>query len=256
MTQPVLNFGNWIRIQRVMYMLVSGSILLIASFLVRDTYAVLIAISGIILLLTAIFILYIFWKFSPTGGDLQTSLWQLTIDHLQLTTNAKVLDIGTGNGAIAIMLAQSRPDVTVIGVDMWHSDWNYSLAQCIANAGVAKVSASTQFDVASADSLPFPDSSFDAVISHFVFHEVKTLQDKCDAIKEAIRVLKPGGSFSFHDMFLDTNYYGSREILLQKMESFGISSFTFTQTNSLIAIPKLLSGRRALGPGALLWGSK
>jgi ubiquinone/menaquinone biosynthesis C-methylase UbiE len=38
--------------------------------------------------------------------------------------------------------------------------------------------------------LPFADEHFDAVVSNFVFHEVKDVKDKRAVIKEALRVLK------------------------------------------------------------------
>ena len=67
------------------------------------------------------------------------------------------------------------------------------------------------FQKGDAAKLDFPDETFDAVVSNFVFHEVRTAKDKRDVVKEALRVLKKGGVFSFQDMFSQKALYGDME---------------------------------------------
>ena len=50
---------------------------------------------------------------------------------------------------------------------------------------------------ADAAKLPFLDDTFDAAVSNFVFHEVRSQRDKQALIREALRVVKPGGAFAF-----------------------------------------------------------
>ena len=52
------------------------------------------------------------------------------------------------------------------------------------------------------------DDAFDIVVSCLTFHEVKDTNNKIELIKEAIRVLKPGGEFIFLDLFMDEKYLG------------------------------------------------
>ena len=59
--------------------------------------------------------------------------------------------------------------------------------------------------------------------SNFVFHEVRTAKDKRDVVKEALRVLKKGGVFSFQDMFSQKALYGDMEEFVRILKEEGIS---------------------------------
>ena len=49
--------------------------------------------------------------------------------------------------------------------------------------------------------LDFPDESFDAVASNYVYHNI-TGEDKQELLLETLRVLKKGGTFAIHDLML------------------------------------------------------
>ena len=84
----------------------------------------------------------------------------------------RALDIGCGNGALTIKLAQKYPAAQIIGIDYWGRSWEYSKHACERNAEIAGVSERVTFQKASAASLPFDDGYFDAAVSNFVFHMV------------------------------------------------------------------------------------
>lgn len=63
------------------------------------------------------------------------------------------------------------------------------------------------FWISDAAHLDFDTESFDAVVSNFVFREVHSAKDKRDVVREALRVVKKGGSFSFQDMFSQKSLY-------------------------------------------------
>ena len=44
-----------------------------------------------------------------------------------------------------------------------------------------------------------------------LFHEVRSAKDKRNVVREALRVIKPGGAFAFQDMFGQKQVYGDME---------------------------------------------
>ncbi|MEZ5551775.1 MAG: class I SAM-dependent methyltransferase [Pseudomonadales bacterium] len=210
-----------------------------------------VAAIGTVLLLT-----YLYYQFDDHGGGIQRQLWRMTIDHLQGDRRGSALDIGTGNGALAIILAMENEQLKVTGVDLWNSDWEYSKLDCIGNARAGCVCERVVFEHGSADALEFTDGQFDNVVSHFVFHEVSVARDKRMVIKEALRVLKPGGYFSFHDMFLDERLYGNVGELEHLLRSWGITRVSLVDTRALLQAAPLLLGKHILGNCSLLCGQK
>jgi len=106
-----------------------------------------------------------------------------------------VLDIGCGAGVDAIIAAKlTGPSGTVTGIDLVPE----MLARASENARLAGFDNVT-FRESSAEQLPFPDNSFDVVISNGVFNLVV---DKVKALGEVLRVLKPGGRFMLADQVL------------------------------------------------------
>jgi SAM-dependent methyltransferase len=98
----------------------------------------------------------------------------------------RVLDIGTGSGIAAIVAAQRGADVT--GID----PTPVLLANARENAALAAVQIELREGMA--EDLPFPDSTFDVVLSQYA-HMFSTAPQR--AASEMLRVLRPGGRIAF-----------------------------------------------------------
>jgi ubiquinone/menaquinone biosynthesis C-methylase UbiE len=110
------------------------------------------------------------------------------LNHLPLSPNARILDVGTGPGNPAIEIASRVGEGGwVVGIDFAPSMIEVAWRRARL-AGLNRI----EFIEADAEALPFPDESFDAVVSRY---GLPHFTDAVQALKEARRVLRPGGRF-------------------------------------------------------------
>jgi len=167
-------------------------------------------------------------------------MWNFVINHLQWNGKGKALEVGTGAGGLAIQIAKRFPDSEVRGIDYWGKTWDYSKEQCENNAINEGVGNQIRFAKASASDLPYNDGEFDAIVSNFVYHEVRDTKDKIELIKESLRVLKKGGFFSLHDTFKNKRRYGDLEELLNHIKEWDVHQVNFIETTDQISMPTLI----------------
>jgi arsenite methyltransferase len=115
--------------------------------------------------------------------------WQLG----RLAAGERVLDLGSGAGTDTLIAAQMvGPEGNVTGIDM--------TPQMLAKARAAATELGTgnvEFVEAEAEQLPFPDGSFDVVISNGV---IDLIPDKDAVFSELFRVLVVGGRMQIADV--------------------------------------------------------
>lgn len=107
------------------------------------------------------------------------------LDDISLPNN-KVLDIGTGSGHLAILLAKAHPDWQITGIDISED----MLALARQNAARNGLADRIEFRQDSAEALPFADGCFSLVVSNASLH---LWTNPLQVFEEIARVTSPGG---------------------------------------------------------------
>ena len=156
---------------------------------------------------------------------------QELITQARIEDGQCVLDIGCGTGTLIMLLKKRYPTVEVAGIDPDPK------ALRRAKSKATRAAVSLQLDQGFADELPYQDDSFDRVFSSFMFHHLED-EDRETMLREALRVLKSGGSFHLLDFASDHGSHGllghlihsshrlrdnSEERILQLMSRAGFS---------------------------------
>lgn len=114
------------------------------------------------------------------------------VDQMALRPGMHVLDLGCGTGTLAIMIKLAHPGVEVTGLD------GDPAVLEIADEKAARAGVFIRLDSGQATNLPYPDHSFDRVVSTLVIHHL-AMTDKQRAFVEARRVLRPDGELHILD---------------------------------------------------------
>ena len=121
------------------------------------------------------------------------------IEEAQIAPGFRVLDLGCGTATLTILTKQTHPDAEIIGFD---GDEN---VLAIGRAKVTQQKINIRLDWGMAFQLPYPDNSFDRVLSSLVLHHLTT-EDKHRALLEVFRTLKSGGELLVIDFGKSHNY--------------------------------------------------
>ncbi|WP_019203951.1 class I SAM-dependent methyltransferase [Tsukamurella sp. 1534] len=129
----------------------------------------------------------------------RTPVWRAAARHVILPwalqgfrPRGSVLEIGGGSGAMAAGLVAGSEDGTTLTV----TDFDPAMVAA-ARANVVRADSRISARVADATHLPFDDGSFDAVVSFLMLHHVIDWEE---ALAEAVRVLRPGGTLAGYDL--------------------------------------------------------
>jgi demethylmenaquinone methyltransferase/2-methoxy-6-polyprenyl-1,4-benzoquinol methylase len=109
-----------------------------------------------------------------------------TVAAMELPAGAQVLDLATGTGDLALMIARLHPDATVIGSDPSSRMLEVGV-QKVARVGLAD---RVSLELGDAQALPYEDDAFDGCCIAF---GIRNVPDRSAALAEMARVTRPGG---------------------------------------------------------------
>jgi arsenite methyltransferase len=130
------------------------------------------------------------------------------LDSMPWRGDEMVLDVGCGRGLMLLGAAHRLKTGKAVGVDIWRSeDLSGNRAEATwENAHTEGVADRVEIKDGDARQLPFPDGTFDVILSCAVIHNIPTVAEREQAIREIARVLKPGGRVAIKDIASTATY--------------------------------------------------
>ena len=253
------DYGSWMS-NPVFY--ITGGITVLAVVLAVLSFFVFhITVPGVLFLIVAaalaallVWITWIRRQYAFGGGGIMEQVHRVVLSHLDYDGRGSLLEVGCGSGALSIRAALTWPEARVTGMDYWGAVYNYSKALCEKNAASEGVISHCVFQHGDARHLDFPDESFDAVISNYVYHNVMGA-DMHELLLESLRVLKKGGVFALNDD-MKPNMYGDMAAFARKLREMGYQDVRLIDTAEEAFGSRRRAAMMMLGSSRLLTGRK
>ena len=253
------DYGSWMS-NPVFYvyggMALAVLVLAVLSFAVFKV-KVLGIVFAVICVVLAVMLGWMAWirrQYAFGKGGMMERVHQTILSSLDFDGQGSLLEVGCGSGAMAIRAALTWPKAKVTGLDYWGAMYNYSKALCEKNAASEGVGSRCTFVHGDANKLAFPDESFDAVISNYVYHNIMGA-DKQALLLESLRVLKKGGVFVLHDN-MKHQMYGDMHAFAEKLKDMGFDKVEYVETAASIFGSKRRAAMMMLGDSAMIVGRK
>ena len=202
----------------------------------------------------SLWMLLLYRAFSYNGKrQMSRQIIEGIAEYVDLPDGGFGLDVGCGSGALTVACAKRNPNASFIGVDRWGKEYaSFNKPLCESNA-VAEGVKNVSFRRGDATKLDFPDESFDAVVSNYVYHNIPG--DRQAYLLETLRTLKKGGIFALHDIFSKSRY-GDMEAFVRKLKDMGYERVELIDTTNGKFMSKFESVWMELSGSALLVGRK
>ncbi len=160
---------------------------------------------------------------------------QMLIDLCDLSAHDHVLDVACGPGLVACEFAKTAKHVTGIDITpkMIDEAQRRQTASGLNNMG---------WHIGDITALPFEDEAFSVVVTRYTFHH---FLDPKAALKEMMRVCKPGGKVLIADVVQQANKVEAYDALEKLRDPSHVHALTFSEMDELIATSNLKNIRTA-----------
>ncbi len=175
-------------------------------------------------------------------------------EYVVVPDSGVALDVGCGSGALTIAVAKRNPRAKVVGTDRWGKEYgSYTRKLCEDNAKLEGVD-NVEFIKGDAIKLDFPDESFDAVTSNYVYHNIN-MTNRQELLMETLRLLKKGGTFAIHDIF-SKGKYGDMQSFINGLRAAGYEKVQLIDTTDGTFMTKKEAVMYSIDHSAILYGKK
>ena len=253
------DYGNWMPLSVLgmaagaFALMATLSFFFFTAFYWPPTGAIF-AVTAAVMLALLLWFTWIRRRYAFEGGGMMEQVHQIVLSHLDFDGQGQLLDVGCGSGALSIRAALTWRAAQVVGIDYWGYAYGYGQAMCEKNAESEGVAAQCRFQHGDANRLDFPDESFDAVVSNYVYHNVMGA-DKQALLLETLRVLKKGGVFALNDD-MKPKMYGDMDAFVQKLRDMGYEDVRLIDTATEVFGSRRRAGMMMLGDSRMLVGRK
>ncbi len=205
----------------------AGLGILILGILLRGVASIIVASIGVAVLITGISFLLtgMMMIWSSRFGKMHAR--DKLLDGLNLRGDETVLDLGCGRGLLLTGAAKRVPCGHAIGIDLWsqQDQGDNRKAATLANARAEGVEDRVEIRDGDMRKLPFENVCIDVVVANLSIHNIYNREGRREAIKETVRVLKPGGKVALMD-FEHVKEYGE-DLQAAGMQDVYVSGLSF-----------------------------
>ncbi len=130
------------------------------------------------------------------------------LDAIPWRGDERVLDVGCGHGLMLIGAAKRLRQGKAVGIDLWRKQDQAGNSREATTMNVQLEGVADRIELVDGDArkLPFGDNFFDVVLSSWALHNIPDRTGRDTAIREIVRVLKPGGHVVIIDIRHTTDY--------------------------------------------------
>ena len=261
------NYQNWVpkkmvagfwcgAISVLVLFVLFGATDLILHATARLICGIILGIAVLVLLFFAIWTTVLHRTFDYNGKrKLSRTIVEGVAAYVTIPEGGIGLDVGCGSGALTIASAKRNPKAEMVGCDIWSGAYKavFTKKLCEENAKAEGV-GNVRFEEGNAVKLPFPDESFDAVTSNYVYHNIMG-KNKQELLRETLRVLKKGGTFAIHDLMSKARY-GDMNEFADQLKKEGYEDVRLIDTTNDVFLKRKEAVWLDLGGSMLLVGKK